>query len=193
MLSPMEIRGKLREWVSANLSCGPDDVLIDELGFVNLQPGRSIDNAFRADLALANGRLVGFEIKSGSDSLKRWPSQCEAYFRVFDEVWLCTHGRHLEKALTMTPKNAGVLLVDDLGGLAILRSPKKNDSTSAYDVTGLLWRDELDEMCLMSGIRCLSRDTKKDVRMKVAQSLSISEIRAFTLKKLKARKSGMDA
>ncbi len=193
MLTPMEIRGKLREWVSANLSCSPDDVLIDELGFVNLRPGRSIDNAFRADLALANGRLVGFEIKSGSDSLKRWPSQCEAYFRVFDEVWLCTHGRHLEKALTMTPKNAGVLLVDDLGGLAILRSAKKNDSASAYDVTGLLWRDELDEMCLMSGIKCLSRDTKADVRVKVAQSISLSEIRAFTLKKLKARKSGLNA
>lgn len=191
MLSPMEIRGKLREWVSANLSSGPDDVLIDELGFVNLRPGRTIDNTFRADLALANGRLVGFEIKSGSDSLKRWPSQCEAYFNVFDEVWLCTHGRHLEKALTMTPKNTGVLLVDDLGGFAILRSAKANESVSAYDITGLLWRDELDEMCLAAGIKCLSRHTKKDVRLKVSQSISIADIRAFALQKLKARKSDL--
>jgi len=189
MLSPMDIRERLRDWVSTNLSNSSDDVLIDELGFVNHKSGKTIDTSFRADLALANGRLVGFEIKSGADNLKRWPAQCEAYFNVFDEVWLCTHGRHLEKALSMTPKKTGVLLVDDLGGVAMLRAAQRNNALSAYDLTGLLWRDELDELCRRNDIPTRSKETKAEIRAKVSKEITIEAIRAYVLARLKARRS----
>lgn len=192
MLSPTDIRERLRTWVSAHLSNSPEDVLIDELGFVNQQIGKTIDASFRADLALANGRLVGFEIKSGADTLKRWPSQCQAYFNVFDEVWLCTHGRHLEKALAITPKEAGVILVDDLGGVAMLRSAKRNGSLSSYDLSGLLWREELDELCSMNGLRTLSKETKAQVRAKVSDGIPLEAIRNYVISRLKYRKRNLD-
>lgn len=188
MLSPTDIRERLRSWVSTNLSNSSEDVLIDELGFVNQQLGKTIDSSFRADLALANGRLVGFEIKSGADTLKRWPSQCEAYFNVFDEVWLCTHGRHLEKALTMTPKKAGVLLVDDLGGVAMLRAAQRNESLCSYDLSGLLWREELEELCFQNGVVIRTKETKAEIRAKVSSNVEIDIIRDFVLTKLKIRK-----
>ena len=50
--------------------------------FWNKDPESTVDCSFRADLALANGRLVGFEIKSQKDSLKRWTSQMMAYNNV---------------------------------------------------------------------------------------------------------------
>lgn len=189
MLTPCDIRKNLRDWVSRHLSSDPSDVMIDELGFVNQQDGRSIDCSFRADLALANGRLVGFEIKSGADSLKRWKLQCEAYFNVFDEVWLCTHGKHLEKALSMTPKSAGILLVDDFGGVAMLREAKKNSVVRPYDLTGLLWRDELDDICAAHGVTVKRRETKAEVRAKVSEEVSIELISKYVLSRLKERRA----
>ncbi|WP_052770006.1 sce7726 family protein [Paenibacillus sp. IHB B 3415] len=38
----------------------------------------------RVDVAVINGRLHGFEIKSESDNLDRLPSQIEFYSRVFE-------------------------------------------------------------------------------------------------------------
>ncbi|MCY1457408.1 hypothetical protein D9M71_747080 [compost metagenome] len=80
-------------------------------------------------------------------------------------------------------------MVDDLGGVAMLRSAKRNDAISAYDITGLLWREELDEICLAAGIKSTSKETKKDIRAKVAKLVPVTDIRAFVLCRLKARKS----
>ncbi|MDG9883523.1 MULTISPECIES: sce7726 family protein [Pseudomonas] len=190
MLSPAAIRDNLKGWVTTHLSKDVNDVLIEELGFVNRQEGRSIDMTFRADLAVANGRLVAFEIKSGADTLKRWPSQCDAYFNVFDEVWLCTHGRHLEKALEVTPKGVGILVADDLGGLVLLRNAKPNRQANAYDLTGLLWREELDALCEQNGIVVKKKETKAEVRGKVSGSVPIDSIRSCVLACLKDRKGG---
>lgn len=192
MLSPIDIRANLRGWVGAHLSTGAHDVLIDELGFVNRHEGKTVDLSFRADLALANGRLVAFEIKSGADSLKRWPNQCEAYSNVFDEIWLCTHGRHLEKALSVTPKGVGILIADDLGGLALMRHAQLNKKTNSFDLSGLLWRSELEELCIAHDVQFKSRETKSEIRKLVSQTVSHGELRDFVLQKLKIRKGDLD-
>lgn len=188
MLSPVDIRLNLREWVECRMGLSPTDVLIDELGFVNRAKDKAPDYTYRADLALANGRLVGFEIKSGADTLKRWPDQSQAYLRVFDEVWLCTHGKHLEKAMAITPKQAGVLLVDDYGALAIVREAKKSKDVDAYDLSGLLWKEELLDLCVLSQIETKSRDTKSVLRLKVSEKLDLDSIRSYVLGRLKVRK-----
>jgi hypothetical protein len=55
-------------------------LVVDELGILN---GKS-----RADIAVINGYLVGFEIKSDEDSLTRLNDQVEAYNAVFDRSTL---------------------------------------------------------------------------------------------------------
>lgn len=189
MFGPNEIRLNLRSWVKTHMRPSVNDVLIDELGFSNRTKAKSPDKTFRADLALANGRLVGFEIKSGNDSLHRWPGQCEAYFRVFDEIWLCTHGRHLEKALPITPKEAGIIVVDDLGGMAIVREASAHKRLNIYDLSGLLWLDELKKLCSQNNLGFKSRDTKTALREIVSQSLSIDVVRDYVLSRIKERKS----
>ncbi|MFK7604926.1 MULTISPECIES: sce7726 family protein [unclassified Pseudomonas] len=192
MLSPIDIRVNLRGWVCAHLSTGAHDVLIDELGFVNRHEGKTVDLSFRADLALANGRLVAFEIKSGADSLKRWPDQCQAYSNVFDEIWLCTHGRHLEKALSVTPKGVGILIADDLGGLAVLRHAQLNQKTNPFDLSGLLWRNELEELCVEHDIKFRSRETKSEIRKLVSHTVPHEVLREFVLRQLKMRKGDLN-
>lgn len=189
-LNPIEIRETLRGWVDRIFSLSESDILINELGFYNRDKNSSIDRSYRADLVLANGRLVGFEIKSEKDSLKRWEVQKVAYTNVFDEVWLCTHGKHLEKALSSTPKHIGIILVDNTKSIAIVREAKKNHGlNNVYDLTGLLWREEIDELFKIYNIPIKKRATKKEAREILANVLSLREARQFTLNKLKLRKS----
>jgi hypothetical protein len=48
----------------------------------------------RVDLAAVNGQLVGFEIKSSSDTLVRLPKRVALYSRVMDEMTLFCDRRH---------------------------------------------------------------------------------------------------
>lgn len=186
-LKPNEIRGILRQWVSQNFSLKAGDVLINELGFVNKDPKSTVDSTFRADLAVANGRLVGFEIKSELDTLKRWIIQMEAYSKVFDEVWLCSHGKHIAKALEVTPSHIGIMVVDDLSSLAVIRKPSINHHLRAYDLSGLLWRDEINELCRIHHIKITSRANKREAREVLAKALPLDIIKGFTLERLKTR------
>lgn len=189
-LNPIEIRESLKIWVNDKFALKENDILIDELGFFNRDKDSTVDNSFRADLVLANGRLVGFEIKSEKDTLKRWEAQKVAYTNVFDEVWLCTHSKHLEKALQSTPNHIGVILVDNFKSLAVVRKSKKNHGmNNIYDLTGLLWREEINELAKLYDIKIKSRATKREARDILAKELSLEEVRDFTLHKIKVRKS----
>lgn len=187
-LSPNEIRHQLTDWVKSNFVLQDGDVLVSELGFYNKSPNSSVDQSFRADLAVANGRLAAFEIKSGADNLKRWDLQMAGYLNVFDEVWLCCHGKHLQKAIEITNKNIGILVADDLGAIAVVRYAQKNKWVNIYDLSGLLWRDEINEFCKEAGIVITSRMTKKEVRHVMAERVCLDLLKKFVLKKLKARK-----
>jgi len=189
ILGPDAIRDNLKKWVYSNFHLNERDVFIEEMGFVNRIDSSTIDNKFRADLAVANGKLAAFEIKSGSDTLKRWPSQCAAYMRVFDEVWLCCHGKHIKKALEITPVGLGIIVVDDLGGMAVVRPAMVNNNVNAFDLTGLLWREELDLLCKNHSITtATSRYTKSQIRAVVAEQVPLSIISSYVLARLKIRR-----
>jgi hypothetical protein len=188
-LKPNEIRSVLRNWVTDKFQLKHDDILIDELGFSNKDPNSTVDSSFRADLALANGRLVGFEIKSEKDSLKRWTAQMQAYSNVFDEVWLCTHNKHLLNAIKITPQHIGIMVIDDFKSIAVVRGSSKHPLNNVYDLTGLLWREEINQLLKNHNLKISTRATKNEVRLFISQSLTLNEVRPFVLQQLKYRKS----
>lgn len=190
ILGPDEIRTALRNWVHDKFELKHNDILINELGFWNKDPESTVDCSFRADLALANGRLVGFEIKSQKDSLKRWASQMTAYSNVFDEIWLCSHGKHLHRALEITDKHIGVLAVDDSGSITVVRYATENTKLNFYDLSGLLWKDELLSFSSLNNIiEIKSRMTKNEIRDVLSERSSLTELKPYVLQKLKERKS----
>lgn len=71
----------------------------------------------------------------------------------------------------------------------MLRPAKCNKSTSGYDVSGLLWREELDFLCAQHGIDTKKRETKADVRAKVSSFLTVNEIKDYVLSCLKVRQA----
>lgn len=190
ILGPDDIRTALRDWVHDKFELKHNDILINELSFWNKDPNSSVDCSFRADLALANGRLVGFEIKSEKDSLKRWLSQMIAYSNVFDEVWLCSHGKHLHQALEVTDRHIGVLVVDDSGSIAVVRYASENKKLNFYDLSGLLWKDELLTFASQNNIvEIKSRMTKNEIRDILSERTSLTELKPYVLQKLKERRS----
>lgn len=179
MNSTYAIRTLLRQWVLSHRPERPGDVLLDELCF--------LERKNRADLVHANGILTAFEIKSGADSLVRWPNQMKAYLQVFDEVWLCFHARHIRKAMETSAPSVGLLLVDDLGGLAMIRAAKKNKEVNAFFLSGLLWRAEVDELFLDLGLTVSRREKIKEARARLAQEAPLEAIQAKVLGCLKKR------
>jgi hypothetical protein len=179
MHNPDHIRELLKTWVAKTMPHAEDDVFIGELCFIN--------KARRADLVHANGQLTAFEIKSAADSLSRWEGQQDAYLSCFDQVWLCCHSKHIEKAFGITHRSVGILVIDDIGSIAVVRKAAPNKFRDKFTLTGLLWRSELDEVCKEFQLPTKNIMKIKEVRLEVAEALEWEIIRDKVLSRLKVR------
>lgn len=120
--------------------------------------------AARIDVAVVNGKLHGYEIKSERDNLERLPSQIESYNKVFDTLTLVVSNVHLEKAKSVTPKWWGIECVSykrNIPSLKTIRKPKVNKHVQGIEVAKLLWRDELirllEQQNIKKGIKSKTR------------------------------------
>lgn len=179
MTSALQIKSTLRQWLTNHRGHKPNDVFIEELCI--------FEKKNRADLVHANGALLGFEIKSAKDTLARWNAQHAAYQMVFDEVWLCCHSKHVVAALQYEDKTTGIMAIDDFGGLAVLREAKINNKIDPYQLACLLWRCELESLCSRSGIGFKRRDRVEVLRDFCAKNVSLEDLKAEVLARLKAR------
>jgi hypothetical protein len=113
-------------------------LVIEELG---IEHGRH-----RVDIAVVNGVMHGYEIKSESDNLSRLPAQAAAYSRTFDCVTLVVDATHCNDALQIIPKWWGVKMVRHgaFGAINIKthRAEKPNPEVCLFTMSHLLWKDE---------------------------------------------------
>ena len=56
--------------------------------------------------------MVGYEIKTDKDNLKRLPHQIEAYNEVFDENYIIIGRKHIEMVNAIIPDWWGVYLIN---------------------------------------------------------------------------------
>lgn len=81
----------------------------------------------RADIVVANGHLVGFEIKSDADKTSRLAGQLKAYQTAFEGIVIVTGARHLEECLRTSSPTVGVVAIDqikdDLPQARMVRKP----------------------------------------------------------------------
>lgn len=138
-----DVRKALQRDVLARLAAVPDTLVVHELG---LRHGAS-----RVDVAVVNGSLHGYEIKSASDTLERLPSQLATYCAVLDRATLVVADRHYQKArkllpdwwsimvATQTTEHEDVVLTrDQVGGF--------NNSLDPLAIAELLWRSEAADL-----------------------------------------------
>ena len=121
----------------------------------------------RIDLAAINGRISGWEIKTGADSLSRLPRQIPVYGRVFDRVWLVAAERHLIAADRLIPWWWGVLRIDGDSSacrLVEVRRSRLNPHVEVDSLVRLLWRGEvLEELTELGASEGLKRAAARSV------------------------------
>jgi hypothetical protein len=111
--------------------------IVEELGLLH--------GDCRIDVAVINGQLSGFEIKSERDTLQRLPDQAATYSKIFDFVTLVAPPAHLQKAESWLPGWWGLTTVTRArGGRPVLRRVRQGARNRTVDLAALahlLWRD----------------------------------------------------
>lgn len=157
------------------------DLIVEEFGC----------NTARADVAVINGSLHAFEIKSDSDSLDRLPGQIEAYRGVFEYVTLVSGCRLLERARTTVPNWWGLQKAEYKSGQVILRhirTPKLNPFQDGLALAGMLWKVEALACLRKHGHRVVtSRNTAEEVSCAVAKCIPVAVLTDEVRQAIKAR------
>lgn len=81
------IRSTLQKKLTDEYCTDGDTIIVNELGICQ--------GSARVDMAVVNGSLNGYEIKSDMDTLQRLPIQKEYYSQVFDNMVIVIGEKHL--------------------------------------------------------------------------------------------------
>ncbi|MCQ6275767.1 sce7726 family protein [Bacillus sp. V3B] len=178
-----DIREALLNELYSHYSNENDTKIVNEMGVLH---GQS-----RVDVAVINGILHGYEIKSESDNLLRLPRQVEGYNQVFDRMTIVVQRNYIDSVRSIIPKWWGIVLVTQNKGVINLREIRKgklNTNVDPLALSHLLWRDEalkiLKERGLQKGYLSKPRIT---IYKKVCDSLSIEELKLIVNRQLKQR------
>lgn len=123
----------------------------------------------RIDVAVINGAMHGYEIKSAQDNLERLPMQIDSYNRVFDKMTIVAYESHIPKVIDLIPKWWAITEVkEDKNGLVFtkIRKGKRNSNTKIENVAMFLWRDEMIDLLLNHS------DVRKGYKSKSRSALS---------------------
>lgn len=162
----------------------PDTLVIDEF---NLSLGLC-----RVDIAVVNGKLHGYELKSATDNLERLPNQIHHYSAVMDMVTLVVAENHYDKAITLLPSWWGVKLASQgkRGAIHIktIRKNQLNQNIDKFSLAQLLWKDEsLDVLQRFGFERGLKSKPRRVLWKMLADEIDTDLLRDAVRNKLKLR------
>lgn len=143
----------------------PDAMVIDELGVAH---GKN-----RIDIAVVNGCIHGYEIKSSKDNLLRISSQLDSYVKCFEKLSVITAENHLDALMKKTPEWCGIILAEkeQQGNIKFttLRESKTNPDVDIVAMAHFLWKKETIEMLKSLGA---DKDMLKGTRINLYKNLS---------------------
>ncbi|WP_375249265.1 sce7726 family protein [Sphingomonas sp.] len=179
----IDVRIAVRGRLASEHEGDADTRIVEEMGIWN--------GAVRVDLAVINGELAGYEIKSARDTLQRLPAQAALYNAVFDRVHLVAAEKHLPRATAEIPSWWGVIVAHDDGDrvrLVVERAGDTNPAIEPAQIARLLWRDEaidiLESHGAARGVRGASRER---VVERLVSTLGLNELRQAVRQCLKRR------
>lgn len=184
MIDDPQLRSAVKLKVLSEYAADPHSRIFDEL--------RIRHGAARIDIALVNGIIHGFELKSDKDCLKRLPHQMRMYNSVFDRITLVTTARHADHAKDLIPEWWGIKIATSRAELEFsdLRVACDNPSPDVLSISKLLWRDEaltlLDEFGEADPLRYERRAL---VYARLAEVADLDTVRERVRRQLKSRQT----
>jgi hypothetical protein len=141
------IRAALHRRRLDHLKLRPKTLVIDELGLAHARS--------RVDVAVINGCIHGYEIKSAKDSLNRLCAQIDVYRAALQKVTIVAASQHLRGVLAIVPSWCGVIEVEQgpREGLYFnnIRSARTNPDLNPVIMAHLLWRPEVHTLLVERG------------------------------------------
>jgi hypothetical protein len=161
----------------------PNTLVVDELGLCL--------GAARVDVAVVNGSVHGYEIKSPCDTLARLPGQADVYGRVLDYVTIIVAENHAKAVDGAVPIWWGVWSAAECKAgvrLKQVRKGRRNPGIDPLAIAQLLWRDEalnaLAQRGLADGMRSKPRAA---LWRRLADAVPLKELRDVVRQCLRTR------
>ena len=183
MFSEKEIKAVLIDWLFDKGMIN-DAVIINEMVVANWSR--------RADIAVANGRLYGFEIKSHFDTLKRLPGQVESFQAHFDKVVVVAASKFIASIERDYPAEIGILEVYETSGRARIRQVRAGRICEVKDVVklaSLITKSELEKFVKQSGGNVESGMLRSEL-VSACGPRVIKRLRSYVLDCIKNRYNG---
>ncbi len=159
-------------------------IVLDELGLKN--------GEIRADIAVLNGKLIGYEIKGERDTLIRFTPQVLAYSEIFENAFIIAAEKHLSKIRELIPEWWGIYVIttSQSGEIEFLQERKStyNEGRSTYCIAQLLWKNEAAEILSSRYNQVVkSRYTRQQLYSLLEEVSDVKSITEIVLNYLKKR------
>jgi hypothetical protein len=182
-----DVRRAAKTWLSAEYAHDDDTRIVEEMGVWS--------GSVRIDIAVINGSLSGYELKSDRDTLERLPRQSALYGRVFDYLFLIVGKRHVDKAQKILPAWWGIkIAVEGKSGIELLHhhAPSPNPSPDPYLIAELLSKEEAIGVLQKFGLDRGWRSKKiRLIHERLAKELNLHELKEQVRTALKTRPRGV--
>jgi hypothetical protein len=177
----MEYDAQLRRLLMNSKAVHGNDLVVEELW---LPSGRC-----RADVAVVNEELTGFEIKAGRDRLDRLPQQILEYDSLFRYSNIVTVPAHLREVEKMVPETWGVWVALGEGRtlrLRCLRPASANLRRDTVRMARLLTREEcIAKLKALAASKGASKMSKEALAQQVGRALTQRELDSYLCECLK--------
>jgi hypothetical protein len=187
-LKDADIRSALIQMLRLEHADDNDTIIINELGVLHGQT--------RVDVAVINGIIHGFEIKSECDTLHRLENQMKDYNMVFDRMTIVVAEIFLEKVKEIVPRWWGIVVVKNKNGVPVLRpvrKGRKNSSVDPFSLVHFLWKDEAIDVLKEKGLhRGYLSKPKSKIYEHLVENVSLYEIKSIVNHQLKSRQGWRD-
>lgn len=158
-----QIRRPLHSWLRRKFSSHGHSEILHEL--------KMSRPSGRVDVAVINGRLFGFEIKSDFDNLSRLPRQVRAFSAVFDEVCVVTTKRHYEAVKKIIPEWWHLSVRSTKRGKVSFRTVRKGSDNPSVKPDALLCMLSRTELLDVAKERGIEFDTRRLRRFEIISAL----------------------
>ena len=153
-------------------------LFIDELGLAHARS--------RIDIAVINGCIHGYEIKSDKDNLTRFGTQIDTYRQTLQKLTFVAAPKHVAGIMSRAPQWCGVIAAEQgpRGGIKFMveRNAATNPEVDPVMMAHLLWRDEVIELLDQAGYAAKDlRRPKKQLYQMLCEAMTVSEITASIL------------
>ncbi|GEA16319.1 hypothetical protein E308F_25630 [Moorella sp. E308F] len=181
-----EIRQEISDSLIKKYGKEPGTMIVHEL--------KVCQGEARIDIALVNGAMHGYEIKSDRDTLERLPGQIKIYNRVFDTITIITGISHLKEVATLIPPWWGIKVAscEASGKITIteIRQPESNANIDAFSLAQFLWKDELVDLVMRYNVgKEIKRLTRAQLWAYVSENIPLEELKAYVRECLKKRQA----